>query len=726
MATKKIEEIGVKKEMPILKKRIAPGEISETEVAEKKSPLKKRTTPLDEPNAEKSVAALLKKKENPLDETAKPSPLKKKKNPLDEVEEEPKEKSSLDKMRERIAAQKKLEQDMMTQQSLRNQEKVSMRNKLSALSKDLTESAEEEEIIPKAKPVINTDLKTEALEIQNKKLKADLEKSKQQLQALLALEYQNMRVLDSSSLSLSNEFIDNLNSIKEQYENQKNLEEQTLKEELNALQKELADVKNKNAAAKKASDDARKAAAQAEKAIEEAKRVIEDQENDQIRNFKEEIKELEKQIKDKEKQLTTASKDKEKLVKEYDKQIEDLKSNLEKQVNSLTADKTNIQNKNDELINQVEQLKQTISQQEKQIEENNKSLREIEILKAKLEQQESDHQLQLQREIDKSFEQVANLEKQIQELESKNNSNEKVNEQKQQLEKELEQQANKIDELLKEHQKQLQAKEEENKKVSEKLAQLEKELENSKSLLSSKEKEIVMLNADISNLPTKQQVKELESKIAGLESNLKSKLEIESKYNSLTSENEKLQNKIKQLQFELEDSKIQSAKFEQVFKQNFEKQQQLQKEISNLQTKIEENNKVKSELLEQYNRFKTAEQKLLSSFAVVRKLNSSIKECELAKDKAKKLSEEVAMINAKTDKKAYKAKVAESKSMNTKALYLEKQLKKLMKNKNVAEYAKLVQKIKEFENQFEAIDARNNELKTQVQEKEAEIQKLKG
>ena len=189
---------------------------------------------------------------------------------------------------------------------------------------------------------------------------------------------------------------------------------------------------------------------------------------------------------------------------------------------------------------------------------------------------------------------------------------------------------------------------------------------------------------------------------------------------------EKLQNKIKQLQLELEDSKIQSAKFEQVFKQNFEKQQQLQKEISNLQTKIEENDKVKSELLEQYNRFKTAEQKLLSSFAVVRKLNSSIKECELAKDNAKKLSEEVAMINAKTDKKAYKAKVAEAKSMNTKALYLEKQLKKLMKNKNVSEYTKLVQKIKEFENQFEAIDARNNELKTQVQEKEAEIQKLKG
>ena len=84
------------------------------------------------------------------------------------------------------------------------------------------------------------------------------------------------------------------------------------------------------------------------------------------------------------------------------------------------------------------------------------------------------------------------------------------------------------------------------------------------------------------------------------------------------------------------------------------------------------------------------------------------------------------MINAKTDKKAYKAKVAEAKSMNTKALYLDKQLKKLMKNKNVSEYTKLVQKIKEFEKQFEEIDARNDELKTQVQEKEAEVLKLKG
>jgi hypothetical protein len=248
MATTKKEETSVKV-TPVLKKRTSPDELVSNETSTSTvNPLKKRVLPGDEP-----VPALT--KEN------KSMPLKKKTvNPLEtqETGQEGNETSSLAQMKKRIAAQKKLEQDMMTQQSLRNQEKVNMRNKLSALTKDLNEEAEEDVDIviptPKAKPIINSDLKTEALETQNKKLKSDLEKSKQQLQALLSLEYQNMKVLDSNNLSLSDEFIQNINNLKEQYEAQKNLEEQSLKEELNSLQKELVDLKNKNAAAKKASD----------------------------------------------------------------------------------------------------------------------------------------------------------------------------------------------------------------------------------------------------------------------------------------------------------------------------------------------------------------------------------------------------------------------------------------------------------------------------------------
>ena len=401
MATKNIEELGVKKESPILKKRTSPDEIAnQGDATEKKTPLKKRTTPLDEPNAEKSVASMLKKRELPTEEKEQATPLKKKINPLDIQKEEPKEKSSLDKMRERIAAQKKLEQDMMTQQSLRNQEKVSMRNKLSALTKDLNEEAEEDADVviptPKTKPVINSDLKTEALEMQNKKLKADLEKSKQQLQALLALEYQNMRVLDSGSLSLSNEFLESLNSLKEQYENQKNLEEQTLKEELNSLQKELVDLKNKNAAAKKASDDARKAAAQAEKAIEETKRVIEEQENDQIRNFKEEIKELEKQIKDKEKQISQSLKEKEHIEKDYQLKLDSLKQDLEKQTQLLTEQENKYKNNEESLNNQISSLKEDIQTKENLLQESKNIASENIELKAKILQQEKDYQSKLQ------------------------------------------------------------------------------------------------------------------------------------------------------------------------------------------------------------------------------------------------------------------------------------------------------------------------------------------
>ena len=105
MATKNLEELVAKKESPVLKKRTSPEEVTnDTQPTEKKSPLKKRSTPLDEMNPENSVATLMKKRELPGDDKESVNPLKKKTNPFDKKDEEPKEKSSLDKMRERIAA----------------------------------------------------------------------------------------------------------------------------------------------------------------------------------------------------------------------------------------------------------------------------------------------------------------------------------------------------------------------------------------------------------------------------------------------------------------------------------------------------------------------------------------------------------------------------------------------------------------------------------------------
>lgn len=685
MATKNLEELVAKKESPVLKKRTSPEEVTnDAQPTEKKSPLKKRSTPLDEMNPENSVATLMKKRELPGEDKESVNPLKKKTNPFDKKDEEPKEKSSLDKMRERIAAQKKLEQDMMTQQSLRNQEKVNMRNKLSALTKDLNEEAEEDVDIviptPKAKPIINSDLKTEALETQNKKLKSDLEKSKQQLQALLSLEYQNMKVLDSNNLSLSDEFIQNINNLKEQYEAQKNLEEQSLKEELNSLQKELVDLKNKNAAAKKASDEARKAAAQAEKAIEETKRVIEEQENDQIRNFKEEIKELEKQIKDKEKQISAVNNEKEKVIKEYDTKLEQLNKN------------------NEELNNIINDLKQNIASLEKQISENNELININNELKAKLDQLEKDYQVQLKEQLDKSFEKVSQLEKDIDEMNDKlSNKDNEINQLKGQLNK-----------------------------STDAVAKFEKDLIDSKEQLSNKDKEIIQLKAKISSLPTQEQVNDLQSKVDKLETSSKEKEELQTKYNNLLTEKEQISNNEQALQQQLlqlqeQISVLTKQQEEQTKEAESEKAKEISRQIELVELKIKENNNIISELKEQYDRFIYCKDKLINDFAAVRKYTSLIVESELANKNAKIVAEEVSVMNPKVDKKAYKAKLAESKSMSQKALYLTKQIKNLLRNKQVSEYVKLMNKINEFDNQFKEINSRNNELELKIFDLKKEI-----
>lgn len=685
MATKNLEELVAKKESPVLKKRTSPEEVTnDAQPTEKKSPLKKRSTPLDEMNPENSVATLMKKRELPGEDKESANPLKKKTNPFDKKDEEPKEKSSLDKMRERIAAQKKLEQDMMTQQSLRNQEKVNMRNKLSALTKDLNEEAEEDVDIviptPKAKPIINSDLKTEALETQNKKLKSDLEKSKQQLQALLSLEYQNMKVLDSNNLSLSDEFIQNINNLKEQYEAQKNLEEQSLKEELNSLQKELVDLKNKNAAAKKASDEARKAAAQAEKAIEETKRVIEEQENDQIRNFKEEIKELEKQIKDKEKQISAVNNEKEKVIKEYDTKLEQLNKN------------------NEELNNIINDLKQNIASLEKQISENNELININNELKAKLDQLEKDYQVQLKEQLDKSFEKVSQLEKDADEMNDKlSNKDNEINQLKGQLNK-----------------------------STDAVAKFEKDLIDSKEQLSNKDKEIIQLKAKISSLPTQEQVNDLQSKVDKLETSSKEKEELQTKYNNLLTEKEQISNNEQALQQQLlqlqeQISVLTKQQEEQTKEAESEKAKEISRQIELIELKIKENNNIISELREQYDRFIYCKDKLINDFAAVRKYTSLIVESELANKNAKIVAEEVSVMNPKVDKKAYKAKLAESKSMNQKALYLTKQIKNLLRNKQVSEYVKLMNKINEFDNQFKEINSRNNELELKIFDLKKEI-----
>lgn len=658
MAIKK-DEVGVKKESPILKKRTAPEDVKvEKETTTKTSPLKKRTLPGDEPNAEKSVASILKKRELPTEET------------------EPKEKSSLDKMRERIAAQKKLEQDMMTQQTLKNQEKVGMRNKLAALQKDLTSESEDEEPVVKTKPVIELDLKSEALETQNKKLKQDLEKAKQQLQSLLAVEYNNTKVLDASSMSLSNDFINSITA-SSQANTKKDEELAALKDELN-----------------------------------------------------QKIKDLNKQIKDQE------------------KQIEKLQAAKE----ALNVDKQDAQKENKKLANQVATLTAQLSDQNKEAKDSDKLQNQITDLQSKLDDKDNEIK-EIKKQLDESFAKTNEYVEKIKQLESNQSINEKASSEKADLEKQLEEQSTKIDELLMKYQVQLDEK--------------DKEINSLRQEVLSKEKQVEELKTKVSKLPTQEVFAKYQTDCDELN---KQNKQIKEELNSLKDEKEKCLVLLKTLRDEkvdivkvlIKNGKNVSSVEKQIieinsligdnnFDMNFIQEEitkyenecrikvednigqidlgkikELQEEISSLEFKLKENKIVEDELKEQYDRFVASEKKYISENKVVGKYLALIQEYKAVSQEAKDISIELSTIDAKNDKKAYKAKVAQSKSMNGKVSYLERQIKKLRRSGKIKDYIKLAEKIHEFESQFNDINKRNDELKTNINQKQLEINELKA
>ena len=481
----------------ILKKRELPGDAPKT--LEKKSDtssiLKKRELPGDAPKTlekKSDTSSILKKRELPGDaKVEESSPLKKKINLSDQSEpiftktekESSQEKSSLDKMRERIAAQKKLEQDMMTQQVLRNQEKEGLRSKLSKLNKELVE--EEQPEMPKAN--ISFDLKSEALETQNKKLKQDIEKLKNQLQALLALEFMDLKVLDPNNLTLANDFVEAVNNIKDQVELQKDKEEQSLKDELQSLQFELDNLRAKNEEAKKASTDIKRVAQQTQKALDEAKKAIQEQETDEVRDFKQEINALHEQLEAKTKELETLQNEKNILKKNNEDSIKVLKVTLEKQIEKLSS---SLEVKNTELEKEKE-LNETITQETKKLEE-----------------------------------QVTTLEQKIKEMNEENSNNVNLEKEKIELEQKLEEQASKVDTLLLEYQKQLDAKDKEIEELRKAISLKEKELNESftKEQVDEKEAKIIELQElvskqekELSESFTKDQVLSKDSKIEELQ-----------------------------------------------------------------------------------------------------------------------------------------------------------------------------------------------------------------
>ena len=152
----------------------------------------------------------------------------------------------------------------------------------------------------------------------------------------------------------------------------------------------------------------------------------------------------------------------------------------------------------------------------------------------------------------------------------------------------------------------------------------------------------------------------------------------------------------------------------------------LREEISEINYKIGQNEALKEEMQEQYERFISGAKQMTSVIKDVRKYKEFVSEYEIVKSESEKMQNELANMDIKENKKAYKAKAGECKSMQHKVDYLAKHIKSLRKNKRVDEYIQLIEKIKDFEQQFEEIEKRNNELSIQVSQKEIEIQTLKG
>ncbi len=740
MATK-IEE-SVKKETPVLKKRTAPGE---TKTEKSVSPLKKRELPTSKKELSDSVIT----KSEPSTES--------------------KGKSSLDKMRERIAAQKKLEQDMMTKQSLKNKEKTNMRNKLSALSKEISEQ-EEETVVKTTKQTIDFDLKTEALETQNKKLKSDSEKINQKMQALLALEYENVKVLDDNNITLSDGFMQLVNAYKEQAENK--VDNQVVIDLEKLLKDKEALINN----------------------LENEKTKLVEKNNSKVQDIKEKSDEQIKELN--------------KINKEKEKQIEKLTSTKE----ALTIDKQELQKENKKLSNQVNSLITNLSEKEKEIQDRNKLANELEQLKKQVETNDNEKESALKEELDKAFANAKDLENKIKLLEEDKKQSENLLVEKKLLENQLNEQANKIDELLMNYQVQIDEK--------------DKELDSLRKEILEKEKKLDELNKQISILPSSEQYKELNDNCNKFEEELtllkeeKEKLlasneELKEKQNSqynvnvddlffqielrnqllqkLCDEkkdiiavlkksgkntqtiekqieeinaliNPEINNEVteeqvvyledkterviesiveqrnKEVSEEVENiirkeneviidnnEKVHRIKIEDnIGQKDLGKIKGLQEEIASLEFKLNENKEIDEELKNQYDRFVSMDKKLTADFKVIRKYLEFMNEYKIVNKQTKVLSHDITLMNPKQDKKTYRAKLAETKSMNHKADYLNKQIKKLMKNKHVIEYVKLKQKLVDFEKQLKEIEKRNDEIKMQISQKQLEINSLKG
>lgn len=152
------------------------------------------------------------------------------------IEEEDKEPSdqkvvdNLQKLREQIMAQKKLERELMEREAVKTQQKDrSLMSKLTQLE-DIREIEEEDAIREAHKELL----------AKNKKLNQQLNATQDKLQQILAIQYNNQTVIDDQTLSISTAFID---AIAKEQTDKLSREFERLQTEFEAVRKQQETIK---------------------------------------------------------------------------------------------------------------------------------------------------------------------------------------------------------------------------------------------------------------------------------------------------------------------------------------------------------------------------------------------------------------------------------------------------------------------------------------------------
>ena len=157
---------------------------------------------------------------------------------------------------------------------------------------------------------------------------------------------------------------------------------------------------------------------------------------------------------------------------------------------------------------------------------------------------------------------------------------------------------------------------------------------------------------------------------------------------------------------------------------DYDKIKELQENISSLNYKLNETNAKIEEAQKAIERYKTS-QKQSTTHREIRKYMECVKEYYALNDKANVAKADLVKLDERTNKKEFKAKRAEIKSLDNKMIYYAKQIKALDKKEVVKNYSKVSAAIRELNNKVTAYEKEKDNINLEINKCQLEINSLK-